>query len=145
VDLVRLLQYSKNDEGLSVDEKDAWGAALEAIDQDESPDDEEAQPEKPLGRHARSNSKDGSPPDSSHPSQGGRDAASGPETINASYRHRRRTVSIGQSKADFKLQRKDKYGIVIPHFSQVGESLVTLGVGRCVKVNKDHGTTDMPL
>jgi hypothetical protein len=42
MDLVRLLQYSKNDEGLSVDEKDAWGAALEAIDQDEPPDDEEA-------------------------------------------------------------------------------------------------------
>jgi hypothetical protein len=96
MDIVRLLQYSKNDEGLSVDEKYAWGAALEAIDQEESPDDEEAQPEKPLGKHARSDSKDGFPPESSHPSQGGKDAASEPESTNASYRHRRRTVSIGR-------------------------------------------------
>jgi hypothetical protein len=34
------------------------------------------------------------------------------------------------------LQRKDKYGIVIPRFSQIGESLATLGVGRCGKVKK---------
>jgi hypothetical protein len=97
MDLVRLIQYSKNDEGLSEDEKDAWDGALEAIDQDESSDDEEAQPKKPLGKHARSDSKDGSPPDSSHPSQGGTDAASGPA----------RTLSTDQSNADFKLQRKD--------------------------------------
>jgi hypothetical protein len=97
MDLVRLLQYSKQDEGLRKDEKDTWDIALEAIARDESSDDEEAQPKKFLGKHARSDSKDGSPPDSSNPSQGGTDAASEPESTNASYR--RPTVSIDQSNA----------------------------------------------
>jgi hypothetical protein len=107
---------------------------LEAIARDESSDDIEAQPKKFLGKHARSDSKYGSTPDSSHPSQGGTDAAFEPESTNASYR--RRTASIDQSNADSKLQRKDKYGVAIPRFSQVGESLATLGVGRCGKVTK---------
>jgi hypothetical protein len=128
MDIVRLLQYAENNANgaMNIQDKDEWDSALEGIDEDESTKDDEGSGQE------RKRARDSTDSEESNPSSdAGSTVASGstPQAQDGNVSSHTRTVSA------FKLQRKNKYG-VIPRFSQIGESLGLLGVGRCGKVKK---------